>query len=160
NYREADVLLLDDVQFLERKEKTAEELFYTFDALLGAGAQVILAAARAPSAMPLVECRLRERFEGGLVVDLQAPDFHTRLSILRQRAGAALGASEGHDEVLTYLAQRITTSVRALEGTLIRARAYASLTQQDLTTDLIEHVLTTIQTSDDSAELNRPAPPA
>ena len=160
NYREADVLLLDDVQFLERKEKTAEELFYTFDALLGAGAQVILAADRAPSAMPLVECRLRERFEGGLVVDLQAPDFHTRLSILRKRAGAAFGASEGHDEVLTYLARRITTSVHALEGTLIRARAYASLTQQDLTTDLIEHVLTTIQTSDDSAELNRPAPTA
>lgn len=156
-YRQADVLLLDDVQFLERKEKTAEELFYTFDALLGAGAQIILTADRPPSAMPLVESRLRERFEAGLVVDLQSPDFHTRLSILHKRAGAAT-TDPGQHEALAYLARRVAVSVRALEGALIRARAYASLTQQALTTDLIEHVLGTLQTSNDTLELGQPTP--
>jgi chromosomal replication initiator protein len=156
-YRSADVLLLDDVQFLQRKEKTAEEFFYTFDDLLGAGAQVILTADGPPSALPQLESRLRERFEAGLVVDLQSPDFHTRLSILHKRAGP-LADDPDQREALTYLARRLTTSVRALEGALIRVRAYASLTQQPLTTDLVEHVLTTLEQSDPTIELARQAP--
>jgi chromosomal replication initiator protein len=154
-YREVDVLLLDDVQFLEHKQKTSEELFYTFDALLGAGAQIVLTADRAASVMPQLESRLRERFEAGLVVDLHPPDFHTRLSILQKRAGQ-VGTDKDQSDALTYLARRVPMSVRALEGALIRARAYASLTQQALTTDLIERVLATLQTSDAGQELTPP----
>jgi chromosomal replication initiator protein len=156
-YREADVLLLDDAQAFESKPKTAEEFFYTFDALLSSGSQVVITADRSPSALPLIESRLRERFEGGLVVDLQRPDFPTRLSIVRKRAGTH-GPMEGQSGVLEYLARRISTSVRALEGALVRSRAYASLTQQPLTVDLVEHVLTTLQSSDATHEPGRSSP--
>jgi chromosomal replication initiator protein len=156
-YREIDVFLLDDVQFLESKQKTAEELFYTFDALVDAGAQVVLTADRPPSGMPDVEARLRERFEAGLVVDLQPPDFHTRLSILHKQAGSEPQTPE-QSEALEYLARHVSISVRALEGALIRSRAYASLTQQPLTTGLIERVLASLSSSNRMPELGRPAP--
>jgi chromosomal replication initiator protein len=156
-YREADLLLLDDVQSFENKPKTAEEFFYTFDALLGSGSQVVITADRPPSALPLIESRLRERFEAGLAIDLQQPDFSTRLSIIRKRAGM-YGLMESQAGVLEYLARQVTTSVRALEGALVRSRAYASLTQQPLTIDLVEHVLTTLQASRTATELARPSP--
>jgi chromosomal replication initiator protein len=117
----------------------------------------VITADRSPSALPLIESRLRERFEGGLVVDLQRPDFPTRLSIVRKRAGTH-GPMEGQSGVLEYLARRISTSVRALEGALVRSRAYASLTQQPLTVDLVEHVLTTLQSSDATHEPGRSSP--
>jgi chromosomal replication initiator protein len=145
-YRGADLLILDDVQFIESKRRTAEELLHTFDALLGKGAQLVLAADRAPSALPAFDARLRERFESGLVVELDPPDFDVRLSIVRKRAGKWLS---GDDQLaaLELLARQVSSSVHALEGALIRVRAYASLTQQPLTTAVVEHVLSNLYTS-------------
>jgi chromosomal replication initiator protein len=142
-YREADVLLLDDVQFIESKPRTADELLHTFDALLGRGAQIVLSADRPPSALPAFDARLRERFESGLVVDLEPPDFDTRLSIIRKRAGRWLSGKDQLD-AMELLARQVSTSIHALEGALTRVRAYASLTQQPLTTTLVEHVLSTL----------------
>jgi chromosomal replication initiator protein len=142
-HRKADVLLLDDVQFIESKPRTAEELLHTFDALIGRGAQVVLAADRAPSALPAFDSRLRDRFDSGLVVELEPPDFDTRLSIVRNRGGSFL-ASPDQLAALELLARQVSSSVHALEGALTRVRAYASLTQQPLTTALVEHVLSTL----------------
>ena len=142
-YRSADVLLLDDVQFLESKERTSEEFLYTIEAALTAGAQVVLSADRPPAAMPLLHAPLKGRFEGGLLVELTLPDQVTRLAILRRLAGpeaAELTASG----VLELLSRRVAGSVRALESALVRARAYASLTQQPLTLELAEHVVAAI----------------
>jgi chromosomal replication initiator protein len=140
HYRQADLLLLDDVQFVESKPRTGEELLHTFDALMSAGAQVVIAADRAPSVMPALDSRLRDRFESGLLINLDPPDFETRLSIVHKRAGAWLS---GHDQLpaLELLARRVSSSIHALEGALIRVRAYSSLTQQPLTPALVEHVL-------------------
>jgi chromosomal replication initiator protein len=129
-YREADVLLLDDVQFVESKPRTADELLHTFDALLGRGAQVVLAADRSPSALPAFDA-------------LEPPDFDTRLSIIRKRAGRWLSGDDQLD-AMELLARQVSTSIHALEGALTRVRAYASLTQQPLTTTLVEHVLSTL----------------
>jgi chromosomal replication initiator protein len=139
-YRRADLLLLDDLQFVESKPRTGEELLHTFDALVSGGAQVVIAADRPPPAMPALDSRLRDRLESGLVVDLEPPDFGTRLSIIRKRAGNLLRGSEAQ-KALELLAQRVSTSIHALEGALIRVRAYASLTQQPITPALVEHVL-------------------
>jgi chromosomal replication initiator protein len=142
-YRRADLLLLDDVQFVESKPRTGEELLHTFDALITAGAQVVIAADRRPPAMPALDSRFRDRLESGLVVDIEPPDYGTRLSIIRKRAGKLLdGSSSG--EALELLAQRVSSSVHALEGALIRVRAYASLTQQPITPALVEHVLSNL----------------
>jgi chromosomal replication initiator protein len=138
-YREADLLLFDDVQFLESKPRTGEELVHTFDALIARGAQIVLAANRPPVAMSTLDSRLRDRFESGLVVDLQPPDFETRRSIIRKRAGSHI--QKEHLAALELLAHRVSSSVHALEGALIRVRAYASLIQQPVTTALVEHVL-------------------
>jgi chromosomal replication initiator protein len=154
DYRLADVLLLDDVQFFESKAKTGEELFHTFEALLATGAQVVIAADRPPSAMPALDSRLRDRFEGGLVVDLHAPDFETRLSIIRKRAGRHFSTKE-QLAALEFLARQVSSSVHALEGALTRVRAYASLTQQPLTMNLVEHVLANLYT--DSSGLDKQA---
>jgi chromosomal replication initiator protein len=139
-YRRADLLLLDDVHFVESKPRTGEELLHTFDALITAGAQLVITADRPPPAMPALDSRLRDRLESGLVVDLQPPDYVTRLSIIRKRAGGLLQGSSSA-EALELLAQRVSSSVHALEGALIRVRAYASLTQQPITPALVEHVL-------------------
>ena len=145
-YRQADLLLFDDLQFVESKPRTAEELLHTFDALVTKGAQVVIAADRPPPAMPALDSRLRDRFESGLVVDLEPPNFDTRLSIIRKRAGGWLTDPE-QPEALELLARRISSSVHALEGALIRVRAYASLTQQPITTALVEHVLSNLYTA-------------
>ena len=155
-HRGADVLLLDDVQFIESKPRTAEELLHTFDALIGRGAQIVLAADRSPSALPALDSRLRDRFESGLVVELEPPDFDTRLSIIRKRAGRFLTSGD-QAPALEHLARQVSPSVHALEGALTRVRAYASLTQQPLTIALVEHVLTALYPAQPCARPGRPS---
>ncbi len=142
-YRSAEVLLLDDVQFLEGKERTAEEFLYTIEAALGAGVQVVLSADRLPSSMPLLHAPLKGRLEGGLLVELTAPDRAVRLAILRRQAGDEAGELEASG-VLDLLARRLTGNVRSLESALVRVHAYASLTQQPITLELTEQVLAAI----------------
>ncbi len=138
-YRHVDVLLVDDVQFLESKTRTEEEFFHTFNALQGAGAQLVLTSDRLPRDMAALEDRLRERFESGLVTDVRSPDAGTRLAVLRKRAQ--------QDEVdvdpgaLERIAERIDTNLRALEGALIRVVAFGSLTGSAVTRDLADEVL-------------------
>jgi chromosomal replication initiator protein len=139
-YRNVDVLLLEDVQFLESKDKTAEEFFYTVDSINNAGAQVVLSADRAPSAMPLLHTRLKERFESGLLVEIADPDPALKMAVLRKRCGPDAQELDRLG-VLDLLARRTTANVRALESALIRSRAFASLTQQPLTLSLVEQVL-------------------
>jgi len=139
HFRDVDVLLIDDVQFLERKARSEEELFHTFNALYDAGSQLVITCDRLPGDLGDLEDRLRERFAAGLVTDIERPDFVTRLAILRKRAA--------HDgvlidyEALELLAARVTTNVRALEGALIRLVAYGSLTGRPLDSALAAHVL-------------------
>jgi chromosomal replication initiator protein len=139
-FRRADVLLVDDVQFLERKAKTEEEFFHTFNALHESGAQIVLTSDRPPRDLQALEDRLRERFEAGLVADIQPPDYNTRLAILRKRA-LQDGIELDDERVLEILARRVVLNVRALEGALIRTVAYSSLTGRPLTTELAEEVL-------------------
>jgi chromosomal replication initiator protein len=139
-FRHADVLLVDDVQFLERKAKTEEEFFHTFNALHEAGAQIVLTSDRPPRDLQALEDRLRERFEAGLVADIHPPDFNTRLAILRKRA-LHDGIDLADEQVLVRIAERVVLNVRALEGALIRTVAYSSLTGRPLSTELAEEVL-------------------
>jgi chromosomal replication initiator protein len=139
-FRDVDVLLLDDVQFLQRKAKTEEEFFHTFNALHDGGRQIVLTSDRPPRDLDALENRLRERFEAGLVADITPPDLATRLAILRKRAQHD-GIELADDHALDVIAQRITSNVRALEGALIRVVAFSSLTGRDLTTDLAREVL-------------------
>ncbi len=139
-YRDADVLLIDDVQFLASKAKTEEEFFHTFNALYETGRQLVLTCDRLPRQLLTVEERLRERFESGLVVDIRPPDFATRVAILRKRA--ALDRIPLADETVPELvAERITDNVRALEGALIRIVAYHSLTRSPIDVSLARAVL-------------------
>ena len=128
-YRDADVLLIDDVQFLASKVKTEEEFFHTFNALYENGRQLVLTCDRLPRALVSVEERLRERFESGLVAEMSPPDYATRVAILRKRI-ALDGIEIDDQEALELIAERVTTNVRALEGALIRVVAHHSLTQQ------------------------------
>jgi chromosomal replication initiator protein len=139
-YRDADVLLIDDIQFLASKAKTEEEFFHTFNALYETGRQLVLTCDRLPSALVSVEERLRERFEAGLVADLRPPDFPTRVAILRKRA--LLDRVPLADEaVLEAIADRVTDNVRSLEGALIRVVAYHSLTGRPIDLSLADTVL-------------------
>lgn len=139
-YRDVDVLLIDDVQFLASKARTEEEFFHTFNALYEAGRQLVLTCDRLPSALRGIEERLRERFEAGLVADIKPPDFATRVAILRKRA--LLDAIPiVDDRVLEAIARRVTDNVRALEGALIRVVAYHSLSGRPLDLELAEAVL-------------------
>jgi chromosomal replication initiator protein len=146
-YRAVDVLLLEDVQFLEGKDKTAEEFFYTVDSIINDGAQLVLSADRPPSAMPLLHNRLKERFESGLLVDISVPEPALKLAVLRKRCGPEAKELE-RIGVLELLVRRSASNIRALESTLIRSRAFASLTQQPLTLSLVEQVLGTVQPAD------------
>jgi chromosomal replication initiator protein len=142
-FRDVDVLLLDDVQFLERKTKTEEEFFHTFNALHDGGRQIVLTSDRPPYDLQALEDRLRERFEAGLVADIGPPELATRLTILRMRVHhdrIAL-ADEG---ALTVIAERIQNNVRALEGALIRVVAFSSLTGRPITAELAREVLTSL----------------
>ncbi|HEX4345762.1 MAG TPA: chromosomal replication initiator protein DnaA, partial [Solirubrobacteraceae bacterium] len=139
-FRETDVLLIDDVQFLQRKAKTEEEFFHTFNALHETGSQLVLTCDRLPADMAALEARLLERFQAGLVAELQPPDFATRLAILRKRVqhdGIVL-ADEG---ALHAIALRITSNARTLEGALIRVVAYHSLTGRPIDAALADEVL-------------------
>jgi chromosomal replication initiator protein len=139
-YRSADVLLVDDVQFLASKAKTEEEFFHTFNALYEDGRQLVLTCDRLPRQMLTVEERLRERFEAGLVADIKPPDFAPRVAILRKRA--ALDRLPLVDQsVLELIAERVTTNVRVLEGTLIRLVAHHSLSRRPIDVKLAQSVL-------------------
>jgi chromosomal replication initiator protein len=139
-FRDVDVLLVDDVQFLERKAKTEEEFFHTFNALHDGGRQIVLTSDRPPHDLQALEDRLRERFEAGLVADVQPPDLHTRLAILRKRVQHD-GITLADPAALEVIAARITSNVRALEGALIRVVAFSSLTGRPLTSELAREVL-------------------
>lgn len=142
-YRDVDVLLIDDVQFLASKAKTEEEFFHTFNALHENGRQLVLTCDRLPSALKGIEERLRERFEAGLVANIEPPDFATRVTILRKRA--LLDAIPVTDtSVLELIAERVTDNVRALEGALIRVVAYHSLTGRPIDAELTTTVLNTM----------------
>ena len=138
-YRNVDVLLVDDVQFLESKVRTEQEFFHTFNALHGAGAQLVLTSDRLPRDMGALEDRLRERFESGLVTDVRPPDAGTRLTVLRKRAQQdELSVA---DEALERIAARVSSNLRTLEGALIRVVAFGSLTGRAVTPDLADEVL-------------------
>ncbi len=138
-YRDIDVLLIDDIQFMEGKEGLQEEFFHTFNSLHGAGRQVILSSDRPPRNIATLEDRLRSRFEWGLITDIQPPDVETRLAILRKKTEVA--RNEVPDEALEFIAELITNNIRELEGALIRVSAYASLTDEPISVDLAERVL-------------------
>jgi chromosomal replication initiator protein len=138
-YRDLDVLLVDDVQFLEGKRHTEDEFFHTFNALYEGGSQLVLSADRIPSELSTLESRLRDRFEWGLTVAVEPPNLATRLALLRRLMREA--GVELESEVLTELARRIDANVRQLHGALTRLLAHASLTAKPLTTDLVEAVI-------------------
>jgi chromosomal replication initiator protein len=145
-FRDIDVLLMDDVQFLERKTKTEEEFFHTFNALHDSGRQIVLTSDRPPHDLQALEDRLRERFEAGLVADIKPPELATRLAILRKRAHH--DHVELADEVpLEVIAERVENNIRALEGALIRVVAFSSLTGRALTGELAHEVLNNLYPS-------------
>jgi chromosomal replication initiator protein len=139
-YRDIDVLLIDDIQFMEGKEGLQEEFFHTFNSLHGANKQIVISSDRMPDAIPTLEERLRGRFKWGLITDIQPPDLETRLAILRNKAER--DHSPVPSETLELIASRITTNIRELEGALIRVTAYASLNHVPISTHLAEQLLT------------------
>ena len=139
-YRDLDVLLVDDVQFLEGKQHTEEEFFHTFNALYEGGSQLVLSADRLPSELEALASRLRDRFEWGLTVSIERPDLATRMTVLRRLAREA-GVGEEHRDALSELARRIDANVRRLHGALTRAVAHASLTARPLSAELIAELI-------------------
>jgi chromosomal replication initiator protein len=138
-YRDVDVLLIDDIQFLEGKIQTQEEFFHTFNTLHNANKQIVLTSDRAPKKLDEFEDRLRNRFEWGLVTDVQPPDLETRIAILRKKA--AMDRLTAPPEVLEFIASKIQTNIRELEGALIRVTAFANLNRQEVDVTLAEIVL-------------------
>ncbi len=138
-YRDVDVLLIDDIQFLEGKTQTQEEFFHTFNTLHNANKQIVLTSDRPPKRLEALEDRLRNRFEWGLITDVQPPDLETRIAILRKKA--AMDRLTAPPDVLEFIASKIQTNIRELEGALIRVTAFANLNRQEVDLTLAEIVL-------------------
>lgn len=138
-YRQADLLLIDDIQFLAGKERSQEEFFHTFNTLFDGHKQIVLSSDRPPTEIANLEQRLVSRFEWGLTAELQAPDIETRVAILRKKAQSLSMKIDA--SILEFLAQRIRTNVRRLEGALMRVASFASLSGRNLSTEAIEHLL-------------------
>src|SRR5881227_1051507 len=138
-YRQADLLLIDDIQFLGGKERSQEEFFHTFNTLFDGHKQIVLSSDRPPSEIANLEHRLVSRFEWGLTAELQPPDVETRMAILRKKAHTL--QIKLRDEIFDFLATRIRTNVRRLEGALMRVASFASLSGKELTNDVVEHLL-------------------
>jgi chromosomal replication initiator protein len=141
-YRTIDLLLIDDIQFLSGKERTQEEFFHTFNDLYESHRQIVLSSDRSPKEIPEIEERLRSRFEWGLIADIQPPDFETRVAILKKKA--ELDRVSLSDEVAFFIANRVKSNIRELEGSLVRIRAFCNLTGRELTLDLAQEVLANI----------------
>jgi chromosomal replication initiator protein len=138
-YRDVDILLIDDIQFLENRERTQEEFFHTFNTLHNANKQIVITSDRSPKQLATLEDRLRTRFEWGLLADIQPPDLETRIAILQKKA--AQDRLFAPPEVLEFVASRISNSIRELEGALIRVTAYASLSRSPVSLQIAEEVL-------------------
>nr|WP_246836346.1 chromosomal replication initiator protein DnaA [Nesterenkonia sp. NBAIMH1] len=150
-YRNVDILLLDDIQFLADKERTVEEFFHTFNTLYNNNKQVVITSDLPPKQLSGFEERLRSRFEWGLITDIQPPELETRIAILRKKANAENFSCP--DDVLEYIGSKISTNIRELEGALIRVTAYAALNRQDVNLDLAEQVMQDLISDDHAHEI-------
>jgi chromosomal replication initiator protein len=139
-YRDVDILLVDDIQFLENRERTQEEFFHTFNTLHNANKQIVISSDRSPKQLSTLEDRLRTRFEWGLLTDIQPPDLETRIAILRKKVKTD-GIHVPDPQVLTFIAGRISTNIRELEGALTRVVAFSSLTGRAMSVELAQDVL-------------------
>ncbi|NCW94551.1 MAG: chromosomal replication initiator protein DnaA [Actinobacteria bacterium] len=153
-YRDLDILLVDDIQFLENKERTQEEFFHTFNTLYNANKQIVISSDRPPKQLTTLEDRLRSRFEWGLITDIQPPELETRIAILRKKA--VQDKLTAPDDVLEYIASKISTNIRELEGALIRVTAFASLNRQPVDMGLAEIVLKDLIPDESAPEITAP----